>query len=366
MVVRPTLLAASLILMLVSVEAVGQTRQGTSNGRPSHRGPSDSAIKVDAGSNVDEMIRSADRLLDRLEARPKLAPDDPDLRKVNQDIDRIRSSDESNAYLLFLRARFLVLARRPADASIKLLEFVEKQQGQSEWRAFRLLGDLFLDEFPRLAKSNYKKAAVLIPFEPSVLYGLSVCEMKLGALKESVRLAREAVRADGRLTIRYVFHLAEALRADKQLDEALREAEFALKLAQDESAENPDERDQLLLIDGQYGLLTSILRSRIADPETAGVNDFLRLSTCVRQRIRVTEKLALHELLDVIAAGVQGSEPNTPLALLQQYAILLSDVGRIGKAIEVVERVVQLDPDNADAEALLGRLRKFSRAEPKK
>ena len=280
------------------------------------------------GRKVARLIESADDLLNGLEARHAVASDDPDLSRVRTIIQEISVIAPANPYLIFHRARYLVLTGLVGDASIKLLEFVDTRQGQTEWRAFRLLGDSFLNEFPRLARSNYKKAAALNPGEPGVSYGLSVCEMKLGAVEEAVRLARESVAADGRVTIRYVAHLARTLQAAKKWDEALREAENALLMARRETERDPVARRPLESLSAQYTLVMSILRARIAAQVDKSANDYLRFDTCLRRQARVREKLAMHDWLAVVESRVKSSEPDTPPALLQLYDRLLSDVGR--------------------------------------
>lgn len=316
------------------------------------------AAAPDDGRRVARLIENAGDLLNGLEAHRAVAPDDPDLSGVRTIIQEISVIAPADPYLIFLHARYMVLTGLAGDASRKLREFVETRQGQTEWRAFRLLGDLYLDEFPSLAKSSYKKAAALSPGEAGVLFGLSVCEMKLGAIEAAVQLARGAVAADGRAAIRYVAHLARALQADEKWDEALREAENALLMARRETERDPVARRPLESLSAQYTLVMSILRSRIAAQIDDSVNDFLRLDTCVRQQFRVREKLTLHDWLAVVESRVKSSGPDTPLALLQLYGRLLSDVGRTEDAIGTLERVVKLDPDNAEAEKTLVRLRK--------
>lgn len=316
------------------------------------------AVAPDDGRRVGRLIQDADDLLNGLEARRTVAPDDPDLRGVRTINQEINAIAPANPYLIFLRARYMMLTGFDGDASLKLREFVETRQGQTEWRAFRLLGDLYLDEFPRLAKSNYKKAAALNPGEAGVLFGLSVCEMKLGAVQASVQLARDAVAADGRMTLRYVAHLARALQAAKEWDQALREAENALLMARRETEHDPVARRPLESLSAQYSQLMSILQARIAAQVDNSANDYLRLDTCVRQDARVREKLTRHDLLAFVESGVKSSGPGAPLALLQLYGRLLSEVGRTEDAIGTLEQILKLAPDNAEAQDLLVRLRK--------
>ena len=332
----------------------------------------------DDARTVTGLIQDADDLLTKLEARRGVAPDDPDLNKVKTITRELGTLAPGNSQLIFLDARYMVLTGLTGDASLKLLEFVDTRQGETEWRAFRLLGDSFLDEFPRLARSNYKKAAELNPGEAGVLFGLSVCELKLGAVAGAVQLARDAVKADGRKTIRYVAHLARALQAAKEWDGALREGENALKMARRETERDttsklapPVSRWAVESLNDQYTLVMSILRARIAARFDDSANDFLRFDTCVRQQSRVSAKLRLHDWLGVVESHVKSSEADTlvkpacrSVALLQLYGRLLRDVGRTEDAIGTFERIEKLDPDNPEVESALNSLRKIAPSRP--
>lgn len=359
---RLTLLLTGWFLTIVHLSVVAQSEKEPSAGTRllSSREPADPAGESADPRNVIDLMRNVDQLLDRLEASDALSPDDPEIKQVEKYIDDITNLEPTSSYLAFYRGRWLALTGRDGDAMVQLRQFVETRQGQTEWRAFRLLGDLFLDEYPRVARSNYRKAAALNPAEASLLFGLSVTAMKLGAIDASVSFARDAVNADDGQTVRYVVHLASALAANGDLDEALRVAESALQLAQEGVASSPGAREPLLVLEAQYRFLTSILRSRISNRTTEGVNDFLRLETCVKQHIQVSGKLALHELLRVMETGVESSEPKAHPELLYRYGLLLSDVGRIEEAIAVLDRVAKLDPDNLHAAEALGRLRKLA------
>lgn len=343
------------------------------------------AAAQDDARTVTGLIQDADDLLTKLEARRGVAPGDPDLNKVKTITRELGTLAPGNSQLIFLDARYMVLTGLTGDASDKLLEFVDTRQGETEWRAFRLLGDSFLDEFPRLARSNYKKAAELNPGEAGVLFGLSVCELRLGAVAGAVQLARDAVKVDGRKTIRYVAHLARALQAAKEWDGALREGENALKMARRETERDttskpalpgsklapPVSRWAVESLNDQYTLVMSILRARIAARFGDSANDFLRFDTCVRQQSRVSAKLRLHDWLGVVESHVKSSEADTlvkpacrSVALLQLYGRLLRDVGRTEDAIGTFERIEKLDPDNTEAESARNSLRKIAPSRP--
>jgi Flp pilus assembly protein TadD len=82
----------------------------------------------------------------------------------------------------------------------------------------------------------------------------------------------------------------------------------------------------------------------------------MSLASYLRKRAEIRQKLALHEALRALEIGVESTAPNTPPALLEHHGIALAEVGRTGAAIEVFERLLELDPDNAVAREWLARL----------
>ncbi len=341
---------------------------------------------------VEEAIRLAIDLLDRLETgdvasphvgdansryrRPQGGPpasdksDTPEtlLERVSHYIEIVRADDPVNPFLPYLHGRVYAFAGRQGDAVEQLRKFVRTREGRNEWRAYRILGDLFVVEFPRLAKANYEKAAALNADEPSVLFGLSVCAFKFGAAGEAISKAREALAADGRKTIRYVSHLAILLKAAGSLGEARREAEQALRLAKEEMRSKPGVRAPLLVVNVQYQLLVDIMQARLAQAapersEGAGtetarlVDDYLDLATYLRVQDRIAQMLSLHAVLSVIEDGVDRTSPDTPPALLEQYGIVLAEVGGTEAAIAVFEKLLKTNPNNPIAAEQLRRLR---------
>jgi len=307
--------------------------------------------------NVDEAIRLAIDALDRLGARSKTGEMQILVDQANDYIEAIQASDPTNPRLPYLLGRAYAFMGRRGDAVDQLLKFVNTRHSRNEWKAYRILGDLFVDEFPRLAQANYKKAAALNPTEPSVLFGLSICAFKLGDTEEAIRLAREVLTSDGGRTVRYISHLAALLNSAGRSKEAVREAKVALDLANASMRDYPGSHERLLAVDAQYRQIIDILQARLSEPSQGAVEDYLSLATYIRERARITQMLSLHDVLRVLMAGVDKTSPDTPPALLEQYGIVLAEVGRIDDAVEVFERLRSIDPDNAAATRWLDLLR---------
>ncbi len=93
---------------------------------------------------VEKAIRLSKEVLDQSEPLEDRKQAEAWLYQVNEYLDTIRASDSSNAWLPYLYGRALARAGRPGAAIDQLRKFVGTREGRNEWRAFRLLGDLFV------------------------------------------------------------------------------------------------------------------------------------------------------------------------------------------------------------------------------
>lgn len=294
--------------------------------------------------------------LDRLET---LDADDittSSMEALNKHVSALQTADPSHPRLTYLFARAFALSGRTKDAIEQLRRFVETREGRTEWEAHRRLGDLFVDEFPQLAKASYNRAAELKAGEPTVLLGLSNCAYKLGRIDEAVGIAKDAADADGRKTVRVVSHLARMLIAMQSWPDADRAATLAMELADAQVKAHPGQRAPLRVMDAQCKLTVDLLQARIAD-RSAGAEDFLRLAGLFRKRNELAAALNLHEYLRILEAGIDASSETPSTRLLAEYAGMLAEVGRSADAIAAYEKLLALDPQNAVAAERIKKLR---------
>jgi tetratricopeptide (TPR) repeat protein len=323
---------------------------------------------VDPGEEVSVggAIEAAMRALERLDTATDDASRSAVLDEIHNYLAVLETQDPDNPWRSFILARSSIALGRPGDAIDKLQQFVQTREGRNEWRAYRMLGDLLVTDFPRLAKSNYEKAMELQPSEPAVLFGLSVALSKIGQRDRALELARRAVDADGRKTVRYLASLAGLLAQEQRWSEAMDTARSAIELAQQDAFAKPARRAALQTLDAQYGLMSEIIRRRIADAVSAAdraptaaaeLGDvYLRLADILDRRGELAAVMAKQEALRAIESGVRQLEPNPPLALLEPYGVRLAESGRTDDALEVFLRIRSADPTNQTASEWLDRL----------
>ncbi len=307
------------------------------------------------GLTAEEAIQAAIEAIDRLDALSDVDAKQATVAEINRYIAHAQEQDPANAWLTYVFGRLYLSVGRLADARDQLLKFAQTREGKNHWRSQRILGDLFVDAWPRLAQRHYEKAAALKPNEPSVLTGLATCAFKLGDFDKAVRCARETVVADGRRNVDYLDRLARMLLERELWEEAQREAAYALELALGEVRDHPDMPGPLRLLHGQYDLMIDLAEARISQHPEAAVN-YLDLNRHMSERAQVLLTLSHHERLAMLELGLGRTESQPSPALLVACAIELAQVGRRDEAIATFQRAVALDPDNPTAREWLNRL----------
>jgi tetratricopeptide (TPR) repeat protein len=305
---------------------------------------------------AQELFQAAAKELERAETLDESELTSGVLSDVNRSLVALQGAERTHARLPYLYGRLYALAGRRGDAIEQFRRFVETREGRNEWEAHRRLGDLFIEEFPRLAQGSYERAAQLKAGEPTVLVGLSLAAYKAGRIDEAVRIAKEAADADGRKSVRVVSHLSRMHIAKQQWAEAERAAQTAMELAEAGVKAKPGSRGPLRTLDSQFQLLSDLLWARVNE-RAATADDYVRLAGLIRKRDELGSRINLHEVLRVLEAGVNATAPNTPMRLLEQYAVTLAEVGRADEAIASFEKLLAADPSNVTATEWLARLR---------
>jgi Flp pilus assembly protein TadD len=315
-----------------------------------HNGPEAPRLEV----APEEAIRTAIDLLDRVERGDVQGTWETVSKEIDGYIAVVQAEIPNSPWLAYLYGRVYAIGGRRGDAIEQLQRFVETREGRNEWGAFRLLGDLFVEEFPRLARANYDKAAALKAGEPSVLYGLSRCAARMGDFSEAVTLARQAVEGDHGRTIRYMAHLARMLLKNRQYDEAERSALDAARLASEEGQDHSATDRWLRIENAQYELLMEILQERLRESPTA--DGYVRMAEYMGKRSALQSRISGFEIVQMLEAGISRAGSQTTIQLLATYAVALTQTGQTARAMEAFREVQQKDPSNPVAAEWLPRL----------
>ncbi len=351
---RSPLLAHSLLIPALAWISPGEFRGADT---PPSR---DLGTRVDSTplaqtENVEDMVLRIQRELDELESLP-----DPEERlkgaaSLSAKIEGVQATDPGNPWLLYLHGRLNVLVGRTGEGRDQLRKFIETREGRNEWTAYRVLGDLFSTEFPRLAEAQYVKARELRGDDADILLGLSVCRMKLADVEGAARYADEAVQADGRKNAAPLSQRALVLAARKAWVPAEESAKAALALAEEALMREPGRRSLVRQVETQSQRLCDILRAYLAQAP----RDFdaaLRLEQYERHRWDVLALLSRFEAVDLLETALAAAGDSPPVKLRERYAAVLIEVGRSAEARRQYEEILRTDPAHEHAKQMLEKL----------
>lgn len=338
-------------VMVTTTVAQTPTADDSTSARQPDRAPTSATSDMSA----EAALRAARELVDRLEASGR-ALTESDAGRLKEYVDIIRAEAPDSPWPSYLQGRVLAMTGRHFDAITLLREFLETREGRNDWQAYRVLGDLFVREYPQLARSQYQSAQRLKPDEPTVLYGLSLCAYHLGNVSEATDLARRAAEADKQRSLRLLRHLVRMLSSNGDWAEASRIAVEALHVAQEEARAEPELQESWQAVDAQYQLVIETFQKRLSD--AAGTDeDYLQLVEYIRLRADNVKRLVAYDVVAVLEKGVADSAPNTSPALREQYAVALAEAGRREQARAEFEKVLADNPASVTATDWLSRLR---------
>ncbi len=351
MSVRTGLLLVCLSLAPFSARATAQVAPADAAVAPPEDAGASSEVSVEAAIDVATVAlnRLETELLGTEQRRAFL-------QTAADAITVIREKDPTNATLLYLSGWANALAGRSRQAIDELRAFIGTRDGRNEWRAYRLLGDLLVDQYPQLAKSRYDNALTLSGGDRRVFFGLALCASRRGRHADAVDYARRAVEADGRKTVGYLALLAQALAADKQWDAAEREGAAALSLAREVAVADPGSTVALTQLDGRYRFMIQLLQARTAGDD-ATADDYIRLVDYRRQHLEVATDLMRLDMLRTYEAALDKLGDNVAPRLLEAFGVACAEAKNRARAIEVFERLLAVDSESTVAREWLARLK---------
>ncbi|MCH8146968.1 MAG: hypothetical protein IH987_03115 [Planctomycetes bacterium] len=289
------------------------------------------------------------------------------LEKINAFTAIVHADNPINPWLDYVTGYAFAASGRKGDAIERIQTFVHTREGRNYWQAHRLLGDLLINSYPRLAKSSFVKARRLKQDDPTILYGLSRCAASAGEFATAVELAEQVVSADGGKSLSYVHFLTELFIQENRWDEAWRSARQAVSIAERDislaatggSAEREtggNLRAKLLLLVAEIEVSLEVLRGVIRE-DPAGEDAYLQMAGLTRKRAVSGIRISKIDELKILEEGVKETGDRASRHLLQAHAVALAEVGREDDAIVAFQKLLEKDPANSTATEWLIRLR---------
>lgn len=363
---KPSLIA----LLAIAVSS------GSASGQESAAPPDSPAVETPAadeaeldvsGMTLEELVEEAYRAIETAETRG------PDAQaastRANQLIAAIRRRDTLNSDAEFLGGRVQILMGHPREAIQAINNYTKSRKGENDWYAFNLLGDLYFQaRYHTMARDKYQRAVDLNPLEAEPCAGLAQAESALARYHQSAEWARKAIELDAQnppaeRDPKFSAVLANALMADRQLDEALKAATAALELGRLRAKDDPTKTVLLTDLKRFNGLVQKVLQHiLISFPERT--DEYVRITHLQLENAEIDHLLRLHRVLQMVEYGIAQSEPNPSPALLFEKAKLLLAVGNTEEAVQVLTDLLAKNPNHAEAQRLLVQTRGPESAAP--
>lgn len=309
----------------------------------------------------DEIVKQALAAFDRLEQGGDASTDAAEINRLYK---LLAETAKDNPWVLYIRGRSAVLSGRTMDGIRDLQDFSKTPPGQTDWKTFRILGDVHLKDYPRLAESHYRNALALADREPSIFLGLSQAVFKLGKHPEGLDLAKRAVELDGGKSIIYLDNLTLLLRSDGKGDQAIAVVNRAIQTLHKQLEASPNDGGTLKKLGAEYEAALSLITDRLrANPEDPA--GYIALAAIADNLAEMRRRLLLYDAIDVIEREALGRlKENAPADLRIAYASLLESAGRIDDARAQLQAVLAADPNHAAAREKLNGLNSAAPSKP--
>ncbi|GJM26945.1 MAG: hypothetical protein DHS20C16_33600 [Phycisphaerae bacterium] len=313
--------------------------------------PADGAGNYD-GLSLEEALSKALEIVTDLEDSDRdpdvLLEETPEYVETMVLVERVLEIDPLNKTAGYLNGRLLILTGRPRAALPMIEEYVADPAGQNNWRAYKILGDLYLASFPKHAVSKYRQAIALAENEPEPVIGLARAQLRLNNAKPAVERAQDAIRLDKKGEASYQATLAQALMLDKKFEDAARAAEAAVKMSEGDIARDPSNKLLLAEMQEHYDLRLQCV-SQLAGLYPERADYIVQLAQIWQDKADLERVVSYHEAIVIIERSRTNPLLKVSPELLYEQARLNRLVSRDDKAMTALEELLQLNPDFAPA-----------------
>jgi tetratricopeptide (TPR) repeat protein len=282
---------------------------------------------------------------------------------VHQHLGLVFSKDPNNARALFYRARLMIVVGRSAEAIPNIRRWINTLQGQNDWEAHLILGELYVNgAYYKLARPLLEKALQLSPLEPRIHIALSKCMVKLLDRKNAEFYAQKAVEIleqEGRAGPSVYILWADALLLQQKPDQAVVAIRKAVGMAGKANREVGGSPATLSTLAQTYAKYEEVLKGSLRlKPDSWDY--YVDLAVAIEQKARIGMRLASYEALMVVRqslalADKAGVQPPPEVLLIKDLRLLV-DVGKTQEAIESARKLLTLYPANSEAPEILKAL----------
>ncbi len=267
--------------------------------------------------------------------------------------------DRDNLKAEYINGRLNILINRDRDAFSQIRKYVESPVGEGDAEAWRILGGLFLDGgYPPMAEAKYRRALKLNPADPLIYLGLAKASNLQSRFQEGAGHVQRAIRLDPSSSEAYQV-LATAMVGLKDYREAKRAMREAVARSRGKVSTDTTNTVELTRLLGYYRQSLAVLRSLIVeapkDPDKFAEfgQDVLDYSQVTQLQLDVERVLAIHALVDQIRWALEETNSQVQPTLVYECARLCMLAGRSDDAVEALEGLLAIDPQDATAIQML-------------
>lgn len=324
---------------------------------------------ADSGPSVQltiaESLEKAKALVDLIEeASDRSVPEVQDAAtKLGEILSFVRTQDPLNVTAGYLSGRLSLLLDRPREALGPIEAYVNDPAGRNDWYAHKLLGDMYLVSYASQAKTRYARAAELSPTEPEPRIGIAKAELKLVRPDEAISNALAAIQLDKEQDPAFRVVLSEAYFLAKKYKEASDTAREAVALTEQLVRQNPGDRKLLEDLKKRYELLVRCLSS-LSDTFPDNSDYLIQIVQVIQDFADLERILSYHNAVELLEFRLERFGENVPVDVLYEQARLNRLVGRDDVAMEVLDKLLTVEPSHAAAIKLRDAIESATVGEP--
>jgi tetratricopeptide (TPR) repeat protein len=327
---------------------------------PVERPPDPAADAFPAPADLKDAL---DRATEAVRAAEERGPDAAQkLQEAVFYVSAAQKYDANNSRASFLNGRMNILIGRPRDAFGQISQYAGSAEGMVDWEALRVLADLYLQsKYYVQAEAKYEQALELNPNEVSIYIGRSRCALSRGRKAEAIDYAYKATQLAPSSTKAWDVYISATHDAG-MLEDAAKATQNVIALTQMALRDNPTDAVLLRQLYDRYAARQGVVQSMLQ--KTVGVGGDLRARVnltldyfeTAMARTELARLLSFRQMWHTLSAALEAVEPTLPVELVYKFAEISLLTDQSEQAIEVLGKLLTIDPTDTRAAELLLKL----------